>query len=261
MTNTRHKLKQQPDGSTFVNMSGLTLVEMLIAMALSVIVMGGIVSLYVSVGESATYLNAASRVQENGRFALDHITRTVRMAGYDDPNETTDTGKPTNVLEGKAGSAVSMSGFTVLSDTDAVLISHEGATNVKDCQGVPFENSIYWVTNTYAISSNGELLCDTTASVSPQDSSNPQIIAEGIENMEIIYGVDSDADGVANRYYTAANVSDWTSVVSAKITLLVNSVESVYGSSLHACESCDTFNPTANDLMRAEFHSTIQFRN
>ena len=103
-------------------MAGFTLVEMLIAVAISIGLIGGIITLYVNVNESASYLNAGSRIQESGRFAIEQIVRTMRMAGYDDPT-TTATVRPTLVLEGKAGSAVTMSGFTVKSSSDAVLIS------------------------------------------------------------------------------------------------------------------------------------------
>jgi hypothetical protein len=164
-------------------------------------------------------------------------------------------------LEGKASSLVTMSGFTVRTTSDAVQVSHEGAALVRDCQGVQVAEDT-WVTNTYAISSNDELICNTVTSVAGVATTTAgQVIAEGVEDMEILYGVDTDADGVANRYVVAASVTDWAVVVSARVALLVNSVESVYANTLHACESCDTFNPTANNLVRGEFHTSIRFRN
>jgi len=259
MTNKNHILKRQRLRPMSAGMHGLTLIELMISVVLGLGVMGGILSLYVNVGQSATYLNAASRVQENGRFAINHIGRTMRMAGYDDP-ETSAAG-PTIILEGKVGSGVSMGGFTVRSSSDAVVISHEGAPLVRDCQGVQVVEDT-WVTNTYALSSDDEMICNTVTTVSGVTTTTAgQVIAEGVEDMEILYGVDSDADGIANGYKIAANVSDWTTVVSARVALLVNSVESVYANTLHSCESCNTFNPTANNLMRGEFHTTIRFRN
>ena len=259
MASRKHILKWRRGRPMPASMSGLTLVELMIAVVLGLGVMGGILSLYVNVGESASYLNAASRVQENGRFAINHIGRTLRMAGYDDPE--TATAGPTTVLEGKAGSAVSMGDFTIRGTSDAVVISHEGAALVRNCQGVQVAEDT-WVTNTYAISSDDEMICNTVTTVSGVTTTTAgQVIAEGVEDMEILYGVDSDADGIANRYRTAATVTDWADVVSARIALLVNSVEPVYASTLHECESCNTFNPTANNLLRGEFHTTIRFRN
>ena len=98
--------------------------------------------------------------------------------------------------------------------------------------------------------------------VNNRDEATAQVIAEGIEDMEILYGVDVVyADGVANQYVVASSVTDWAKVVSARVTLLVNSVENVYFTTQHECESCNTFNPTASTLMRGEFNTTVRFRN
>jgi type IV pilus assembly protein PilW len=254
-------------------MIGLTLVEMLIAVVLSLGLIGGIVTLYVNVGESASYLNAASRIQENGRFALDYVVRTMRMAGYDDP-EISATTRPTLVLEGKLGTEVTNTGdnfikkvSTELVPAHAVVIRHEGAGPVgaelvRDCLGSPVAEDS-WVENTYLIAAHKDRPLEFGLVCITDKVSEPQFIAEGIEGMEVLYGFDSDADadGVANRYYEAASVPDWARVVSAKIALLVNSVGDVYSNTLHDCESCEKFNPTTTTLMRAEFQATINFRN
>lgn len=52
-------------------------------------------------------------------------------------------------------------------------------------------------------------------------------IVTGIEDMQITYGINSDGNPnspFADRYVTAADVTDWESVVSVRINLLVNSV-------------------------------------
>jgi type IV pilus assembly protein PilW len=61
-------------------------------------------------------------------------------------------------------------------------------------------------------------------------STNPVELIEGVENMQIVYGVDTDADGVANNYIagTAANfpaASDWDKVVSLRVYLLLQSID------------------------------------
>ena len=258
MTSGKHTLIWRCARPMSASMSGLTLVELMIAVVLGLGVMGGILSLYVNVGQSASYLNAASRVQENGRFAINHIGRTLRMAGYDDP--VTATEGPTIVMEGKEAASISMAGFTVQNTSDAVLISHEGAALVRDCLGETVAADV-WVTNTYAIAYKDDDPDKVWSLVCMTNTTAAQRIAEGVEDMQILYGVDTDADGIANQYVALPNVSDWAIVVSAKVALLVNSVEAVYANTLHACESCSAFNPTANNLMRGEFHTTIRFRN
>jgi type IV pilus assembly protein PilW len=49
---------------------------------------------------------------------------------------------------------------------------------------------------------------------------NPQELAEGIENMQVLYGEDTDGDQSPNAYRTADAVTDWTQVVSLQVALL-----------------------------------------
>jgi type IV pilus assembly protein PilW len=55
-------------------------------------------------------------------------------------------------------------------------------------------------------------------------SGNSVELVEGVEDMQVLYGIDGDANKVADRYVTANNVSDWAQVVTIKVYLLVNSV-------------------------------------
>lgn len=64
------------------NQCGVTLVELMIAVTISSIVMIGIASVYTSSKRSYKLQEEFSRLQENGRFAINHITRFVRSAGY-----------------------------------------------------------------------------------------------------------------------------------------------------------------------------------
>lgn len=49
---------------------------------------------------------------------------------------------------------------------------------------------------------------------------NPQELAEGIENMQVLYGEDTDGDQAPDEYRTADAVTDWTQVVSLQVALL-----------------------------------------
>ena len=58
--------------------SGFSIVELLIALALGLLVVAGIVQLFVGNNRTYEVVNA----QENARFAFDFITRSARSAGY-----------------------------------------------------------------------------------------------------------------------------------------------------------------------------------
>ncbi len=56
---------------------------------------------------------------------------------------------------------------------------------------------------------------------------NPVELIEGIENMQVLYGVDSDAtqDFIPNYYVDASQVTDWTKVISVRINLLAVTID------------------------------------
>lgn len=53
-----------------------------------------------------------------------------------------------------------------------------------------------------------------------------QELVAGVEDMQVLYGVDTDGDNTANQYLNAANVggvNNWRSVVSMRVSLLIRS--------------------------------------
>ena len=67
------------------------------------------------------------------------------------------------------------------------------------------------------------------------DSSGARVLdtvplVEGVENMQVDYGVDSDSAGAQETWLTTpAAVGDWANVMSVRVTLLVRNVESSPG--------------------------------
>lgn len=62
--------------------SGLTLIELMIALTLSLVLLAGVIQIFIANKASYRMTEAHSRLQENARFALDILTRDVRSAGY-----------------------------------------------------------------------------------------------------------------------------------------------------------------------------------
>lgn len=65
------------------NKNGFTLVELLVAMAISGVVMAGIYSAYYSQQKSYVAQEQVSAMQQNLRAAMYRMEREIRMAGYD----------------------------------------------------------------------------------------------------------------------------------------------------------------------------------
>ena len=62
--------------------TGLSLIELMIAMVVGLILMAGVLSVYISSRQGYSTNNAVATVQENGRFALDFIRGPTRQAGF-----------------------------------------------------------------------------------------------------------------------------------------------------------------------------------
>ena len=61
---------------------GVTLIELMLAMAIGLIIMLGVGTVYSNSKKTYRVQEEFSRMQENGRFALEYIARFVRGAGY-----------------------------------------------------------------------------------------------------------------------------------------------------------------------------------
>ncbi len=62
--------------------NGLTIIEVMVALTISMILMGGVIQLFLSNKQTYRTTEALSRLQENARFALGFLTPDIRMAGF-----------------------------------------------------------------------------------------------------------------------------------------------------------------------------------
>ncbi len=61
---------------------GFTLIELMIASLIGLIIMGGMMNLFITTNRSVALSDALSQNQETGRFAMDYLTKYIRLAGY-----------------------------------------------------------------------------------------------------------------------------------------------------------------------------------
>lgn len=96
-----------------------------------------------------------------------------------------------------------------------------------------------------------------------QGITSAQELVEGVVNMQLLYGEDTDADGLANHYVTA-DLANFTNVVSVRLGLLVESIDEPRTSnSLNNTYSLadTTITVTADKKLRYSFNNTIKIRN
>jgi len=107
------------------------------------------------------------------------------------------------------------------------------------------------VTNTYALNmANNTLQC------------NGQPVVGGIEEMQIYFGEDTDADGVANRMMPPDDAAlDMNRVVSIRLNLLVRSDNDRVASGMQTYFFDDAVWQAADNRLRRQYFITVALRN
>lgn len=328
---------------------GVGLVEIMIAIAISAVLLTGVIQIFLSSKQTYRVVEATSRMQENGRFAVQFLSEDLRMAGYsgcyqgdtggietilNDPNNYNwDLSTP---LEGNEWNGA---GWTpaldpliagqVLNGTDVVttrglasdgiglvspysdsaqLFIDPAADNINDgdimmvtdCKNA----SMFQTTNQQAAGGKINIVHSSAGGWTPGNSTplmsnsygadaelarfesnvyyigtgasgepalfrqrlitggvmQAQELIDGVENMQILYGEDTDSDDVANRYVSVDNVTDMANVSSVRISLLLRTGDNI--ASQAQTYTYDGQTTTAGDLrMRRVFTSTIKLRN
>ena len=62
--------------------AGVTMIELMVAMVISLILIAGVIQIFLGSQQAYRFQESLSRVQENGRFASELLTRDTRMADY-----------------------------------------------------------------------------------------------------------------------------------------------------------------------------------
>ncbi len=196
--------------NTQKNQAGFSLIEMMIAMVIGLFLMGGVVSVYINSSQSSRVNQSMRTLQENGRFALSSLRNNIQMAGYVDSYDSEDAIDPFPNADNSFFEKLTV---RFQADQDCV-----GADTTATHGGFA-ENTLEIV--------NGELICTGNAG----GAAAPQTIITGVDQMQILYGLDDGGDGVADRYVSATTVTTnagWKeSVTSVRIALLLNSEQDI----------------------------------
>ncbi|MGH8115126.1 MAG: PilW family protein, partial [Rhodanobacteraceae bacterium] len=206
-----------------------------------------------------------SDLQENGRFALHFLQSDIRMAGYpksDTGMDVFNTRTPATTCPPKQISdAWTCDGGG--NAPDMISISYAGR---KDCLGQDVDSHVI---NTYYVDApKDRTQGQTYGSLMCHGNGGPRgaPLVAGIENMQILYGEDFDADGYADSYERADKVRNWNNVVSVRIAVLASTMEAVSGEDPGDSRSYRLLDaPAANPLparVRARvFQTTVEVRN
>jgi len=227
--------------------AGLSIVELLVALVISMLLMTGVVQVFLASKQTYTSNEAASRLQENGRFALEFIAQSARHAGYVEAANNTLESLPRPVLAPTdaacAGTLCSSQGTEDNpAESDNVAFSfqprlQDGAR--RDCLGksTGIGASDLILNHFYIIpadSVNGprrnSLGCasrniSTNTDISLKKNHNDNVLVEGIDALQVQYGIGTT--GNVTQYVSADRVTDWNNVLAIRIAVLANSIEPV----------------------------------
>lgn len=300
--------------------NGITLIEILVALALSLTILAGVIHIFLNNKQTYRVQEAFARIQENGRFAMQLLAKDIRMAGYigcggkltaDDVKVTADLALPrweadevalfspsgikgfnSTELPVTLSDTISLTSADVAMGTDIIQIKRASTTGVglygnlqsdnakvqvngaiafglfqeddylflSDCKNADIfvagtvtpnpttitiphaadkntqpllfnhygeDAEIYkFVNNTYYIGKNDadEFALFRRALINAGQLSKEELV-EGIEDMQVLYGEDTDGDGVPNKFRANNLVDDWDNIVAARIELRVRSLE------------------------------------
>ncbi len=250
---------------------GVGLVEVLVSATLGLVVLAGVFQVYVDSKQSQRVNNAVFRLQESGRAAINLMRNSLSMAGYmADFSSNFETVFPARGGFAKGAALLGhdndqQADNGVKDGTDWFLVRYQGDASdglVLDCVGnaLPAGNPAYprdVFPMAFAVSENNELYCDPGLG----GASSRVVIAEDVEDMQVNYGVDTDADGVANYYVSAGDVADFSKVVGLRLSLLVRSADRIASAPTAYTFNGATVADPGDRRLRFVFGSTIQLRN
>ncbi|MCB1986528.1 MAG: PilW family protein [Burkholderiales bacterium] len=237
--------------------SGFTLIEMMIALTLGLVIMLVIGTVFVSSSQTFRAQEDNARIQESGRFALEIIGRSIKQAGYADIPFTgfkvDFSGVPINGVDGGTGVP------------DTLIVQYDGVIGDSDCEGANVTAAGNIIQNYFNVdTANAVLRCKGEINVTPPiPGAAPSgiVLADNVEDLQILYGIDTAGDQSANQYVAAP--ADWNQVVTARICVLVRSDKTniaTGGNNYRDCNGAVAAVPADGRLRRA-FTATFNLRN
>lgn len=281
------------------NQNGLTLVELMVALTIGSLVLLFLVEIFAQASHNARVQRNVAWLQQDGRVAIEAISREVRLAGFVPAGYSVDSltacSAPTN-----CGATVPASNCAVFGandidigggiKADTIATSYIADGSMADCNGGPPPSTIDNANELTRVVScidikdsaadkdtvpNLRLGCRNlglNSDFTPNGKeSNPGMSSalNNIERLEIVYGVSMEAlPDVQNLQFLPANaVTDWTRVISVRISLLVRSRDSnlVSGAQTYWFDTDGDGNPqstnSSDGYLRQAFSSVVLLRN
>jgi type IV pilus assembly protein PilW len=207
---------------------GLTLIELLVAMTLGLLLIGGAIGFFLSTKQANLTLDALSRNQESGRFAMSLLTQNIRLAGYAGCSN----------LQDITPNVIAMPTPTHGFDLNSTIIGFDNASaNVAD------HAPTGWLEGTdfLVISHVDDCAADLTAKL-------------GSLNGEIVISSANNCDFAVNDYLLITDCETADLFRATAVSVLTSESKEEID---HACTETDPRNTTANLSRQYRQNSTV----
>lgn len=217
--------------------TGVTLVELMVTLVIASLLILALVAVFLSSRTSFLTQEQLARLQENGRYAFESITRELKEAGFRRETwEPPALGFPLVTANAADGGAVTADGGGANADT--LVIHYESDKDCLDDFNAVTENvavpgggtatvpQYYHKLLRYTIVNNQlnlECRYGPVNGVLAQQINGP--IADGVENLQVQYGEDLNGDLSVNQWVNAGGWSNAFDVVAVRIGLVVRTPE------------------------------------
>ncbi|WP_167236710.1 PilW family protein [Massilia genomosp. 1] len=223
-----------PPRTPHAGAGGFGLIEVLVAMTLGLVLLGGVGYLFIGSKQMSVAQSDGVRMNESARNATDVMGRALRQAGYKLNVDVPLQPGPLGGLDGGGAAATAGSDILIVRHDPAWTATSatglrtgseancEGATvasnNPNDPgTGAPGLNTAQVVYQFRVVET--QLKCFATDNQAV-DTKTGVVVAENVENMQVSYGIGSGGE-VVNAYVDSPTAAEYRQVSAVRISLLV----------------------------------------
>ncbi|MFM2319074.1 MAG: hypothetical protein RLZZ215_1695 [Pseudomonadota bacterium] len=266
--------------------AGFSLIELVIATALSLVLVAGVATVYMGSRQTYSARDELSAMQENARTAIRALTKHLEHAGYTTPARLPldkafyVDGDPVPAAKncGDGSNSIVISNTNQLAQTvdnddpnqfgdrigviffadNALAVDCGNESTPAACQAQTAPNPEYsQIYNTFYIATTAgipNLVCAGSRSTDPLE------VAEGVEAMQLAYGLDQNTDGTVDNYLDASAVkaaNRWDQVRTIKASLLMRSREPVFNTNEARTYTLLGTDYSRNDRYQRTVHTAV----
>ncbi|MGB0721702.1 MAG: PilW family protein [Gammaproteobacteria bacterium] len=208
--------------------SGFTLVEFAIASGLGLVLLAGLANIFAATKKTYQVNEAISRMQDDGRFAMDMMMTHLRLAGRMAVAPITSQTSSSGVVFGAVGTsdppvngtlsstsqlAVNIRGYYEEGDGDNAVLCDGSGIDALNLTLDPIQTVRFYMDNASA-NTDFTLYCAVSGGTAVP-------LINGVSGLSFAYGQDTDGDNDPNYFVGFSTITSASQVVAVKISMTI----------------------------------------